>query len=119
LQALYPNGTQYGFEWRFSASTNGEAVWNGMTGWWGGHAWYVGITNLTLVPNPKLEITQAGSQVTLSWPAAHTAFVLGQAAALPRSQWDAVTNRVDIIDDRFSVSVEAGASEGYFRLRRL
>src|SRR3989442_10796192 len=49
LGDIYSSGTQYMFEWRFSTSTNGGVEWNGITGWGGGHAWYVTISNITLV----------------------------------------------------------------------
>src|SRR4029453_6922519 len=39
LGEIEPVGTQYSFDWSFTTSTNGEVVWNGMTGWAGGHAW--------------------------------------------------------------------------------
>jgi hypothetical protein len=119
LRDLYPSGTQYGFNWRFSASTNGEVVWNGHIGWWGGRLWDVTISNLTIVPKPRLEIGQAGSKVTVSWLAAHAGYVLERAAALPAAEWTTVTNSVEIIGDRSVVAVEAGSSQEYFRLRRL
>ena len=119
LRELYPSGTQYGFDWNFAASTNGGAVWDGMIGWWGGHLWYVTISNLTVAPRPTLEIARAGSKVTISWPAAYTGFELQQASALPAAKWNTVTNTVDVIADRSSVTVEASGSQGYFRLRKL
>ncbi len=118
LLDLYPSGTQYYFDWRFSTSTNGGVAWNGSTGWGGGHAWYVTISNVIIVPMPKLEITQAGSQLTVAWPAEHTGFLLEQAAGLPAADWSTVTNSVDHIGDRFSVTIEAGSAQGYFRLRK-
>jgi hypothetical protein len=118
LRDLYPSGTQYYFDWRFSTSTNGEVVWNGGTGWGGGHAWYVTISNLTIVPKPKLDITRVGSQVMVSWPAEHTGYKLEEAAGLPAADWSPVTNSVDHIQDRFSVTISAGSSRGYFRLRK-
>jgi len=48
LRDITPSGTQYLFDWRFSTSTNGGVVWNGITGWAGGHAWYVTISNITM-----------------------------------------------------------------------
>ena len=119
MRDLYPAGTQYGFDWRFSTSTNGEFVWNGSTAWLGGHLWDITISNVTIVPRPELQITQAGSQIKVSWPAAHTGFVLEQTAALLAANWNSVTNSVDVIGDRFAVTVEANSSQGYFRLRKL
>jgi hypothetical protein len=118
MRDLYPSGTQYGFDWRFSTSTNGEVVWNGSTAWWGGHLWSVTISNLTVVPRPELQITRIGSQIKVSWPAAHAGYVLEQASTLPASNWNAVTKRVEIVGDRSSVTVETSAAQGYFRLRK-
>ena len=117
LLDLYPAGTQYGFDWRFSTSTNDEVVWNGIIGWGGGHAWYVMITDLTIVPRPRLEIARAGSKVMVSWSAEHTGYVLEQAVGLPATGWSPVANPVEVIGDRFSVTVEAASLQGYFRLR--
>lgn len=61
LQDIYPSGTQYGFDWRFSTSTNGGVLWNGITGWEGGHIWYFTMSNLTLVAVPWLNIVPAGA----------------------------------------------------------
>ena len=118
LQALYPSGTQYGFNWSFSGSTNDEVVWNGITGWNGGHAWYVNISNLTLVLRPRLDIRPAGDQITVSWPMTDSAYQLEQAAGLPSIDWSTVTNAVNVLADRFVVTVEAPAAQGYFRLRK-
>jgi len=68
LRDIYPSGTQYLFDWRFSTSTNGEVVWNGTIDWAGGHLWYVTISNLTLVPVPWLNLARgpAGS-IRITW----------------------------------------------------
>jgi hypothetical protein len=52
LRDLYPSGTQYGFDWRFSTTTDGRVVWDGITGWAGGHIWQVTISDITIVPEP-------------------------------------------------------------------
>jgi hypothetical protein len=118
LRDIEPSGTQYLFDWRFSTSTNGSVVWNGITGWAGGHIWQVTISNITLVPIPRLDIVQAGSQVTLAWPAPYTGYTLEQAASLSATNWSTVTNTVATTVDRFSVTVEAGAAQRFFRLRK-
>ena len=50
LQDIYPSGTQYGFDWRFSSDSEGRVWWNGYTGWMGGHLWLVRIAEVELVP---------------------------------------------------------------------
>jgi hypothetical protein len=58
LLDLYPSGSQYGFDWKFSPSTNRGVVWNGITGWEGGHIWYVAISNISVVSKPIIERTE-------------------------------------------------------------
>src|ERR1044071_798286 len=65
LRDLYPSGTQYYFTWKFSSPTNGEAVWNGSTGWGGGHAWYVTISNVAIIAKPPVEIRRTDAQIAV------------------------------------------------------
>jgi hypothetical protein len=119
LRDIEPSGTQYLFDWRFSRSTNGAVVWNGITGWAGGHIWQITISSLSIVPGPRLDIARAGSQLTLLWPNTYAGYKLEQAASLPAADWSTVTNAVTVTGDRFSISVEAGAALRIFRLRKL
>src|SRR5207247_1902969 len=120
LRDIYPSGTQYGFDWRFSRSTNGEVVWNGITGWGGGHAWYVTISNVTLVAADWLNISRAGTaSVQIAWATNFADHVLEYATSLPATGWTTVTNAVATIGDRLSVTVDTGASKRFFRLRKL
>ncbi len=118
LRDIQASGTQYYFDWRFSTSTNGQVVWSGITGWAGGHIWLVTISDITIVPDPRLDITQAGSQVTISWPATDTGYRLEQAGNLPAPDWSTITNTVAMVGERFSVTVGAGTAQGFFRLRK-
>lgn len=52
LRDIDPSGTQYLFDWGFSTSSDGSVVWNGLTGWAGGHIWQVTISDITIVPEP-------------------------------------------------------------------
>ena len=118
LRDLYPSGTQYLFDWTFSMSTNGGVLWNGITGWAGGHAWYVTISNITLVALPQLSITQVGSgSVRVAWATSFTNYVLESAAALPAAGWSAVTNAVTAAGDDFFTTVDADGSHRFYRLR--
>ena len=54
LQEVEPAGTQYGFDWQFSSAGGGRVVWNGVTGWYGGHAWQVTLSDIALVGGPTL-----------------------------------------------------------------
>jgi hypothetical protein len=118
LRDIYPSGTQYGFDWRFS-STNGEVVWNGAIGWLGGHYWSVAISNITLVPVARIQITRVGTNsVEISWATNFTNHVLECAAILPSTDWRSVTNAVTDSGDRLSVIVDANAAPGFYRLRK-
>src|ERR1041385_7991648 len=92
LEDLYPSGTQYLFDWKFSSSTNGGVVWNGTTGWAGGHSWYVTIPNVTLVPQALLSISRVGTAaVQITWSTNFADHVLQYATSLPASDWSTVT----------------------------
>ncbi len=119
LREICPSGTQYLFDWTFSMSTNGGVVWNGITAWAGGHAWYVTISNITLVALPHLSITQVGNaSVRVVWSTNFNNYVLESAAALPAAGWSAVTNAVTAAGDDFSTTVDADGSHRLYRLRQ-
>jgi hypothetical protein len=119
LQDIYPSGTQYGFDWRFSMSTNGGIVWNGTTAWLGGHAWYVTISNITLVAQARLSISPvSAASVQITWATNFADHVLEYATSLPAAGWSTVTNAVTTIGDRLSVTVDTGATTRFFRLRK-
>src|SRR6266850_1141882 len=118
LGDIYPQGTQYIFDWRFSTSTNGGIVWNGITDWAGGHAWYVSISNITLVAAARLDISRVGTTaVQITWATNFVDHVLEYATSLPALSWSTVTNAVTTIGDRLSVTVDTGASNRFYRLR--
>jgi hypothetical protein len=119
LRDIYTSGTQYLFDWRFSTSTNGEVLWNGITAWAGGHAWYLTISNLTLVPVPWLSIAPVGVlSVQIPWATNFANHLLEYGTNLPATGWSTVTNAVSTIGDRFSVSVDTIASKRFYRLRK-
>ena len=119
LRDIYPSGTQYLFDWRFSTSTNGEVVWNGITGWSGGHAWYVTISNITLVAATWLDISRVGTDsVQISWTTNFADHVLEYATSLPAAGWSTATNTAATIGNRLSVTVDTGPSTRFFRLRK-
>ena len=109
LQDIDPSGTQYGVDWRFSASTNGGVVWNGITGWGGGHAWVVTISNITLVPQARLSISPVSAEsVQITWATNFADHVLEYAISLPAAGWSAVTNAATTMGDRLSVTLDTG-----------
>lgn len=119
LRDLQPSGTQYLFDWKFSASTNGQVVWNGITGWAGGHIWQVTITNLTLVPQAQLSISPAGAtSVQITWATNFADYVLESVGSLPAAGWSIVTNTTSTIGDRLSVTLDTDASQRFYRLRK-
>ena len=120
LQELYPSGTQYLFDWKFSTSTNGTVIWNGAMGWAGGHYWQVTISNITLVPAASLNVTRVEpASIRITWATNFADHVLEYASSVPAESWNSVTNAVTTIGDRFSVTMNTGDSTRYFRLRKL
>lgn len=119
LQAIYPSGTQYGFDWRFSTSSSGGVVWNGLTAWWGGHAWYVTISNIPLVAVARLNISRVDTaSVRITWATNFAGHLLEYATSLPAGVWTPVTNAVVPMGDRLAVTVVTGEWPRFFRLRR-
>jgi hypothetical protein len=119
LGDIDPSGTQYLFDWRFSASTNDRVVWNGIIGWAGGHIWQVTISNLTIVPVARLSISRLGpASVQITWATNFVDHFLECAPSLPAADWSTVTNAPDIISDHLSVTVDTRASKRFYRLRR-
>jgi len=119
LRDLYPSGTQYLFDWGFSASTNGLVVWNGATYWAGGHLWQVTISNLTLVPRPRLRISAVGSaSAQITWATNFSDYALECTTNLPAAGWSAVTNQVTTNASRLAVTVGADASQRFYRLHK-
>jgi hypothetical protein len=119
LQDLYPAGTQYGFDWSFSTSTNGQVVWNGIVGWLGGHIWQVTISNLTLVPAAQLNMSQAGNaSVQITWATNFADHVLEYTTSLPPAGWNPVTNAIATTGNRFSITLTTDESKRFYRLRK-
>lgn len=119
LREIYPSGTQYGFDWSFAPSTNGQVVWNGIVGWFGGHIWQVTISNLTLVPAAQLSISQVGTaSVQITWLTNFAGHVLEYATSLSAAGWSAVTNAIATTGSRFSITVTTDGSKRFYRLRK-
>jgi hypothetical protein len=119
LREIYPSGTQYGFDYQFAASTNGEVLWNGMDGWEGGHLWFVVISNITLVPVPWLDIAPVGpASVQMAWATNFADYLLESATSLPVPSWGTVTNARIIAGERVSVTLDMDVSDRFYRLRK-
>ena len=119
LRDLYPSGTQYLFDWKFFMPTNGEVLWNGTTYWAGGHIWYFTMSNFTIVPVPWLTIARTGSasaHITLATN--FSGHLLESSTALPALSWNIVTNSITNTGDRISITLDAGMSNRFFRLRK-
>jgi hypothetical protein len=52
LRDIQPSGSQYIFDWTFSATAGGNPVWSGHTYWAGGHIWRETISDVALIPEP-------------------------------------------------------------------
>lgn len=115
----YLEDTQYLFDWEFSRSTNGQVVWNGITGWAGGHVWTITISNLTVVLVPRLSIARAGpASLEITWPTNFPGYILEYTGTLPAPGWNNVTNPVITTGERFSVVVDTAARSRFYRLRQ-
>jgi hypothetical protein len=68
---------------------------------------------LAMVGPPSLSYSLAGTQLTLSWPADATGFVLESAASLPGASWLPVGGVVNN-----QVTVDASVGVRFFRLRK-
>ncbi|HEY5910353.1 MAG TPA: hypothetical protein VJA21_07090 [Verrucomicrobiae bacterium] len=120
LRDIYPTGSQYGFDWEFSAPTNGSVVWNGTAGWSGGHIWNLSVSNLTLVPQARLTISRAGpTAFQVSWRTNFSDYVLEDASTFPAGGWSLVTNAPAAADNRYSVTMDMNAGQRFYRLRKL
>lgn len=120
LREIYPSGTQYGFDWSFSTSTNGQVVGNGIIGWAGGHIWQVTISNITLVPAAQLSMSRAGNaSVQITWATNFADHVLEYATSLPAAGWSADTNAIATTGNRFTITVTTDESKRFYRLRKL
>ncbi|HEY5911806.1 MAG TPA: hypothetical protein VJA21_14485 [Verrucomicrobiae bacterium] len=119
LREIYPSGTQYLFDWRFSAGTNESVVWNGSIYWSGGHIWQVAISNLTLLPVPWLDIAPVGAvSVQITWATNFADHVLEHTTSLQAPGWTAVANAPIIVGDRLAVTVDTDVSNRFYRLRK-
>jgi hypothetical protein len=119
LRDLYPNGTQYLFDWIFSTRTNGDVVWNGTTYWAGGHIWFVTISNLTVVPVPWLDFGRAGpTSIQLTWVTNFGSYILESAGELPAQGWNTVTNVATNTGNHLSVTLNTVATASFYRLRK-
>lgn len=119
LAELDPNGSQYLFDWRFSAQTNGQVLWNGTTYWAGGHIWYITVTNLPLVLAPWLDIAPAGpAAIQLTWATNFLNYFLESASTLAAPSWNTVTNAATNTGTNLSVTLDVSTANSVYRLRR-
>jgi len=119
LQDLYPTGSQYGFDWEFSAPTNGRMVWNGTAFWGGGHLWSYSVSDVTLLQQAQLNIARVGpAAIQASWRTNFSEHVLEYAPSFPAAGWSTVTNLVTTNANRLSVLVPTDGAQGFYRLRQ-
>jgi len=119
LRDIYPTGSQYMFDWKFSAPTNGNVVWNGNAEWGGAHLWDLSVSNLTLVPQARLTISPAGTTAfQVSWRTNFSDHVLESASTFPAGNWSIVTNGPTAAGNRYSVTLDMDAPQRFYRLRQ-
>ena len=66
----------------------------------------------------RVQISSSGQNVSLSWPAELTGFVLESSAALSAANWSAVPNAPSVVGEQNVVTVEVGSSPKFFRLKK-
>lgn len=120
LRDMYPTGSQYVFDWKFSAPTNGRVVWDGSADWGGGHIWNLSVSNLTLVPQARLTFLWSGTTAfQVSWRTNFSDYVLEDASTIPAGGWSIVTNTPAATGNRYSVTLDMDAPQRFYRLRKL
>jgi hypothetical protein len=66
----------------------------------------------------SLSIQRTGSDVTLSWPATGTNFLLEATSDLGAADWQGVSGAPSILNDQCVVTLAPGPGNQFFRLRR-
>lgn len=85
----------------------------------GTDSWYFGIDDFGLysIPHedvfPKLSVTKAGNNLSISWPAGISGFVLESADALPAASWTPVTG---VANNGVTITLPIGMK--FYRLRK-
>lgn len=69
-------------------------------------------------PRPRLEVSQAGGKVLVSWPLGAAGFTLQQAGTLAAGAWTDNPNPVQIVGGSNLVTNASPAATLYFRLRK-
>ena len=69
-------------------------------------------------PRPRLSVHMEGSRVILPWDSLVWDYQLEAATRLQPADWSVVTEPVTLIEDRWTVQVEADQTTRFFRLRR-
>src|SRR4030095_8812139 len=66
----------------------------------------------------SLSILRSGRNLTLSWPATGTNFVLEATSDLGEANWQGVSGIPSIVNDQCVVTLAPGPGHQFFRLRR-
>lgn len=69
-------------------------------------------------PRPRLGVRLEGSRVILSWDSLVWDYQLETATRLQPADWQVVTEPVTLVEDQWTVAVEADQATRFFRLRR-
>jgi YVTN family beta-propeller protein len=70
-------------------------------------------------PPPKIQVTQSGNSLVLSWPYASSGFVLESATALANPVWALVPDTLEIVSGQNVVALQIADGARFFRLRSL
>ena len=77
------------------------------------------LNNIALWHIPhSVSLRRTGNEVTLSWPATGTNFLLETCSDVPTANWQAMPDVITIVNNQCVVTNTLGPSDQFFRLRR-
>ncbi len=100
----------------FNGSYADMRIWNGALT--SGQVANLYASGSETIVGPTLQITAAGAQVTIKWPANATGFTLESAPAVSGGAWTAVGGTPTTVNGVKSLTVTASQTQTYFRLKQ-
>jgi hypothetical protein len=76
------------------------------------------LLNTCVADAVSLDIVRSGSDVTISWPAPSSGFVLESTLSLGTPDWEPVSEGPTLNNNRWNVTVPVGPQGRYFRLEK-
>jgi len=90
-----------------------------LTGGGTGNGEWLFYATLTLSAGPTLSVARSGNNITISWPAAASGFILESTASLLPGNWSPVTTPpVVVVGDQATVTIAVSGGASFYRLRK-